>query len=91
MRLFQLHSHLRPVSVPEGPDSDAGILPRSLAVIFSSIGERLFSGASIKPHRCRDFSRLGPEQQTEEVLFKRNLLRQLKEVRCSVSGSSGQF
>lgn len=62
-----------------GPDSDAGILPRSLDVIFSSIDEKVFPGMSIKPHRCREFTRLTVEQQTEEALFKRSLLRQLKE------------
>ncbi|XP_013768908.1 kinesin-like protein KIF20B [Pundamilia nyererei] len=62
-----------------GPDSDAGILPRSLDVIFSSINEKVFPGMSIKPHRCREFTRLTVEQQTEEALFKRSLLRQLKE------------
>uniref|UniRef100_A0A3P8N9Y9 Kinesin motor domain-containing protein n=1 Tax=Astatotilapia calliptera TaxID=8154 RepID=A0A3P8N9Y9_ASTCA len=65
-----------------GPDSDAGILPRSLDVIFSSINEKVFPGMSIKPHRCREFTRLTVEQQTEEALFKRSLLRQLKEVMC---------
>ncbi|KAM9345101.1 kinesin-like protein KIF20B [Symphorus nematophorus] len=62
-----------------GPDADAGILPRSLDVIFSSIDERVFSGMSIKPHRCREFTRLTREQQAEEAVFKRNLFRQLKE------------
>nr|XP_054606408.1 kinesin-like protein KIF20B [Nothobranchius furzeri] len=62
-----------------GPDSDAGILPRSLGVIFSSIGEKIFTGMCIKPHRCREFSKLSWEQQAEEALFKRSLLRQFKE------------
>ncbi|XP_026212044.1 kinesin-like protein KIF20B isoform X2 [Anabas testudineus] len=62
-----------------GPDADAGILPRSLDVIFGSIGEQVFSGMDIKPHRCREFTRLTREQQVEEVTFKRNLFRQLKE------------
>uniref|UniRef100_A0A3B4TKX1 Kinesin family member 20Ba n=1 Tax=Seriola dumerili TaxID=41447 RepID=A0A3B4TKX1_SERDU len=63
-----------------GPDADAGILPRSLDVIFSSIDEHVFPGMSIKPHRCREFTRLTREQQAEEALFKRNLFKQLKEV-----------
>ncbi|XP_022604364.1 kinesin-like protein KIF20B [Seriola dumerili] len=62
-----------------GPDADAGILPRSLDVIFSSIDEHVFPGMSIKPHRCREFTRLTREQQAEEALFKRNLFKQLKE------------
>ncbi|XP_070697167.1 kinesin-like protein KIF20B [Pempheris klunzingeri] len=62
-----------------GPDADAGILPRSLDVIFSSIDERVFTGMSIKPHRCREFTRLSREHQAEEAVLKRNLFRQLKE------------
>ncbi|XP_029377077.1 kinesin-like protein KIF20B isoform X2 [Echeneis naucrates] len=62
-----------------GPDADAGILPRCLDVIFSNIDELVFPGMSIKPHRCREFTRLTREQQAEEVLFKRNLFKQLKE------------
>uniref|UniRef100_A0A3Q3E857 Kinesin family member 20Ba n=2 Tax=Labrus bergylta TaxID=56723 RepID=A0A3Q3E857_9LABR len=34
---------------------------------------------SIKPQRCREFTRLTREQEAEEALFKRNLFRQLKE------------
>uniref|UniRef100_A0A665VNR2 Kinesin family member 20Ba n=1 Tax=Echeneis naucrates TaxID=173247 RepID=A0A665VNR2_ECHNA len=70
-----------------GPDADAGILPRCLDVIFSNIDELVFPGMSIKPHRCREFTRLTREQQAEEVLFKRNLFKQLKEVTCAVSVS----
>uniref|UniRef100_A0A8C9XJH7 Kinesin-like protein n=1 Tax=Sander lucioperca TaxID=283035 RepID=A0A8C9XJH7_SANLU len=66
-----------------GPDADAGILPRSLDVIFSSIDEQVFTGMSIKPHRCQEFTRLTVEQQAEEVAFKRNFFRQLKEVTLS--------
>ncbi|KAM4591248.1 uncharacterized protein kif20ba isoform 2-T2 [Odontesthes bonariensis] len=62
-----------------GPDADAGILPRSLDVIFGSIDERVFPGMSIKPQRCREFLRLSGEQQAEEAAFKRNLLRPFKE------------
>ncbi|KAG7231833.1 hypothetical protein INR49_010279 [Caranx melampygus] len=62
-----------------GPDADAGILPRSLALIFNTIDEQVFPGMSIKPHRCREFVRLSREQQAEEVLFKRSLFKQLKE------------
>ena len=68
------------VLVTPGPDADAGILPRSLDVIFSSIDEQVFTGMSIKPHRCQEFTRLTVEQQAEEVAFKKNFFRQLKEV-----------
>uniref|UniRef100_A0A3Q1FU48 Kinesin family member 20Ba n=1 Tax=Acanthochromis polyacanthus TaxID=80966 RepID=A0A3Q1FU48_9TELE len=70
-----------------GPDADAGILPRTLDVIFSSIDEQVFPEMSLKPHRCREFTRLTREQQNEEALFKRNLFRQLKEVTSSTSSS----
>ncbi|KAM9803945.1 kinesin-like protein KIF20B [Neosynchiropus ocellatus] len=62
-----------------GPDADAGILPRSLQVIFSSIEDQVFNGMSIKPHRCIEFTSLTQEQQVMEATFKRNLMRQMKE------------
>ncbi|KAK5854386.1 hypothetical protein PBY51_015459 [Eleginops maclovinus] len=62
-----------------GPDADAGILPRTLDVIFSSIDEQVFTGTSIKPQRCSEVTRLTAEQQAEEAAFKRNFLGQLKE------------
>ncbi|MEQ2307013.1 hypothetical protein AMECASPLE_013954, partial [Ameca splendens] len=62
-----------------GPDCEAGILPRSLHVIFSSIHDHVFQGLGVKPHRCREFTVLNREQQAEEALFKKNLLKQLKE------------
>ncbi|KAK5908938.1 hypothetical protein CgunFtcFv8_016954 [Champsocephalus gunnari] len=62
-----------------GPDADAGILPRTLDVIFSSIGEQVFNGTSIKPQRCREFTRLNAEQQAEEAAFKIRFFRQFKE------------
>uniref|UniRef100_UPI003AB04F77 kinesin-like protein KIF20B n=1 Tax=Centroberyx gerrardi TaxID=166262 RepID=UPI003AB04F77 len=62
-----------------GPDADAGILPRSLNVIFNSIEERVYTQMSIKPQRCREFMRLTKEQQAEEAVCKRNVFRQLKE------------
>lgn len=63
-----------------GPESDGGILPRSLNVIFNSIEGRIYSQNNIKPHRCVDFMRLTKEQQDEEATNKRNLLRRFKDV-----------
>ncbi|MEQ2189423.1 hypothetical protein GOODEAATRI_025117 [Goodea atripinnis] len=60
-------------------DCEAGILPRSLHVIFSSIHDHVFQGLGVKPHRCREFTVLNREQQAEEALFKKNLLKQFKE------------
>lgn len=64
-----------------GPDHDTGLLPRSLSVIFNSIDGRLYSRSDLKPQRCRDFSRLTPDQQAAESSSKKNLMRLLKEVR----------
>uniref|UniRef100_A0A3Q2YNS3 Kinesin family member 20Ba n=1 Tax=Hippocampus comes TaxID=109280 RepID=A0A3Q2YNS3_HIPCM len=63
-----------------GPDGDAGILPRSLDAIFSSMEGKVSTGPSIKPQRCREFVSLSEEQRAEEAAFKDNLLRHLKEV-----------
>ncbi|XP_026132496.1 kinesin-like protein KIF20B isoform X1 [Carassius auratus] len=63
-----------------GPDSDGGILPRSLNVIFNSIEGRNYFQNNIKPHRCVDFIRLTKEQQDEEATNKRNLLRRFKDI-----------
>ncbi|XP_024857829.1 kinesin-like protein KIF20B isoform X2 [Kryptolebias marmoratus] len=73
-----------------GPDSDAGVLPRSLDVIFSSIDEQVYPGASVKPHRCREFTRLSREQQVEEALFKKNLLRQSEKSNTSMLNVTNQ-
>ncbi|XP_035981799.1 kinesin-like protein KIF20B [Fundulus heteroclitus] len=59
-----------------GPDSDGGVVPRSLRLIFSSLQERLLQGASVRPQRCREFTVLTRQQQAEEALVKKNLLRE---------------
>lgn len=69
----------RPVYL-SGPDHDTGLLPRSLSVIFNSMEGRLYSRTDLKPQRCRDYSRLTPDQQAAESNSKKNLLRLLKEV-----------
>ncbi|KAL6095381.1 kif20b [Pungitius sinensis] len=72
-----------------GPDHDSGLLPRSLSVIFNSIEGRLYARSDLKPQRCRDVSRLTPDQQAAESSGKRNLLRLLKESdRSQTSGRS---
>ncbi|XP_063077606.1 kinesin-like protein KIF20B [Engraulis encrasicolus] len=62
-----------------GPESDGGIVPRSLRVIFQSIEGRIYTQNNIKPHRCMDFTRLTKLQQDEESTSKRSLLKRLKE------------
>ncbi|XP_024151133.1 kinesin-like protein KIF20A isoform X2 [Oryzias melastigma] len=72
-----------------GPEHDSGLLPRSLAVIFNSIEDRLYSRNDLKPQRCKDFSRLTAEQQAAESSSKGSLLRLFKETdRTQTSGRS---
>ncbi|RVE59266.1 hypothetical protein OJAV_G00186890 [Oryzias javanicus] len=72
-----------------GPEHDSGLLPRSLAVIFNSVEDRLYSRNDLKPQRCKDFSRLTAEQQAAESSGKRSLLRLFKESdRTQTSGRS---
>ncbi|XP_023686718.1 kinesin-like protein KIF20B isoform X1 [Paramormyrops kingsleyae] len=73
-----------------GSDSDGGILPRSLNLIFSSIEERIYTQMNIKPHRCREFTRLTKDQQDEETANKRNIMRFFKESECQKSMTSQQ-
>ncbi|XP_045073623.1 kinesin-like protein KIF20B isoform X3 [Coregonus clupeaformis] len=62
-----------------GPEANAGILPRSLNVIFNNVEGRVYNQMTIKPQRCREFIRLTKDQQSEEATSKRNLFRLLKE------------
>ncbi|XP_055360201.1 kinesin-like protein KIF20A isoform X2 [Betta splendens] len=71
-----------------GPEHDSGLLPRSLSVIFNSIKDRLYNRMDLKPQRCREVSRLTPDQQAAESSSKKNLLRLLKE--NDRSGTSGR-
>ncbi|XP_075934477.1 kinesin-like protein KIF20B [Anarhichas minor] len=74
-----------------GPDHDSGLLPRSLSVIFNSIDSRLYGRSDLKPQRCRDFSRLTPDQQAAESSSKRNLLRLFKESDKSQTSGRSTF
>uniref|UniRef100_A0A8C6WIG0 Kinesin motor domain-containing protein n=1 Tax=Neogobius melanostomus TaxID=47308 RepID=A0A8C6WIG0_9GOBI len=69
-----------------GPEADGGILPRSLSTVFNSIEGRVYRDISVRPHRCREYTRLTKEQQAEQILFKRSLFKQLREV-GSVGGT----
>ncbi|XP_059376232.1 kinesin-like protein KIF20B [Carassius carassius] len=70
-----------------GSDTDPGILPRSLNMIFSSLDGRIFTQMCLKPQRCRDFIRLTKDQQNEEAAGKRNLLKLFKETDAQKSTS----
>ncbi|KAM4715918.1 kinesin-like protein KIF20B isoform 2-T3 [Anableps anableps] len=68
-----------------GPDHNSGLLPRSLSVIFNSMEGHLYGCSDLKPQRCRDFSRLTPDQLAAEISTKKNLLRLLKESNKSLT------
>uniref|UniRef100_A0A671FQI2 Kinesin family member 20B n=1 Tax=Rhinolophus ferrumequinum TaxID=59479 RepID=A0A671FQI2_RHIFE len=61
-------------------EENIGILPRTLNVLFDSLQERLYTKMNLKPHRSREYLRLSPDQEKEEVANKSALLRQVKEV-----------
>ncbi|KAM4600298.1 kinesin-like protein KIF20B [Fundulus diaphanus] len=73
-----------------GPDSDGGVVPRSLRLIFSSLQERLLQGASVRPQRCREFTVLTRQQQAEEALVKKNLLRESENGSSSLLNTTQQ-
>ncbi|XP_034880616.1 kinesin-like protein KIF20B [Mirounga leonina] len=64
----------------QGTEENIGILPRTLNVLFDSLQERLYTKMNLKPHRSREYLRLSPHQEKEEVASKSALLRQIKEV-----------
>ncbi|XP_057592600.1 kinesin-like protein KIF20B isoform X3 [Hippopotamus amphibius kiboko] len=64
----------------QGTEENTGILPRTLNVLFDSLQERLYAKMNLKPHRSREYLRLSPDQEKEEVASKSALLRQIKEV-----------
>lgn len=64
----------------QGTEENVGILPRTLNVLFDSLQEKLYTKMNLKPHRSREYLRLSPEQENEEIANKNALLRQIKEV-----------
>ncbi|KAM6186106.1 kinesin-like protein KIF20B [Rhynchocyon petersi] len=64
----------------QGTEENIGILPRTLNVLFDSLREKLYTKMDLKPHRSREYIRLSPEQEKEEVTNKTTLLRQIKEI-----------
>ncbi|XP_034286265.1 kinesin-like protein KIF20B isoform X1 [Pantherophis guttatus] len=70
-----------------GTDEDRGILPRTLDMVFQSIGNKLYPDMNLKPHRCRDYRNLSKEEVREEISAKNVLLRLLKEVDCHSNSS----
>ncbi|XP_053307113.1 kinesin-like protein KIF20B [Spea bombifrons] len=76
----------------QGTKDDAGILPRSMEMLFNTIQGNVYSKMDVKPHRCRDYIRLTKDQVKVEVAFKNNVLRQIKEVdpQCSIRSNSSR-
>ncbi|XP_037661049.1 kinesin-like protein KIF20B isoform X2 [Choloepus didactylus] len=64
----------------QGTEENIGILPRTLNVLFDGLQERLYTKMNLKPHRSREYLRLSPDQEKEEIASKSTLLRQIKEV-----------
>ncbi|KAM5140908.1 kinesin-like protein KIF20B isoform 2-T3 [Mantella aurantiaca] len=79
----------------QGTKYDAGVLPRSMEMLFNTIEGKVYSKMDLKPHRCRDYIRLTKEQMKAESAFKNSVLRHTKEadpqfsIRSNNSGTSG--
>ncbi|OPJ87973.1 kinesin-like protein KIF20A [Patagioenas fasciata monilis] len=59
----------------QGSHKDGGILPRSLAVIFNSVGDRLYQAMDLKPSLSNEVIWLDSRQVRQEETKKQTLLR----------------
>ncbi|KAM6056507.1 Kinesin-like KIF20A [Chlamydotis macqueenii] len=59
----------------QGSNKDGGILPRSLAVIFNSVGERLYQAMDLKPFLSNEVICLDSRQVRQEETKKQTMLR----------------
>uniref|UniRef100_A0A8B9Q4P5 Kinesin-like protein n=1 Tax=Apteryx owenii TaxID=8824 RepID=A0A8B9Q4P5_APTOW len=59
----------------QGTNKDGGILPRSLAVIFNSVGDRLYQAMDLKPSLSNEVMWLDSRQVRQEETKKQTLLR----------------
>ncbi|XP_048803164.1 kinesin-like protein KIF20B [Lagopus muta] len=64
----------------QGTEDDVGILPRTMDMLFKTIGGRLYTKMDLKPIRWRDYLKLTKDQVREEAALKNSLLRLTKEV-----------
>uniref|UniRef100_A0A803YSP3 Kinesin motor domain-containing protein n=1 Tax=Meleagris gallopavo TaxID=9103 RepID=A0A803YSP3_MELGA len=64
----------------QGTEDDVGILPRTMDMLFKTIGGRLYTKMDLKPIRWRDYIKLTKDQVREETALKNSLLRLTKEV-----------
>lgn len=60
-----------------GTVSDPGILPRSLGVIFNTIGDKLYQGQLLKPKNYSEVKFLSKEEQAVEMEFKELLMKKV--------------
>ncbi|OCT70105.1 kinesin family member 20B S homeolog isoform X2 [Xenopus laevis] len=74
----------------QGTKDNEGILPRSMDMLFNSIQGRVYNKMDVKPHRCKDYVRLTKEQVKAEVALKNSVLRQIKEVDCSIRSNNSR-
>lgn len=73
--------------VASGSIKDGGILPRSLAVIFNSVGDRLYQAMDLKPSLSNEVIWLDSRQVRQEETKKQTMLRGgLWEVSMSLLG-----
>ncbi|KAM9185159.1 kinesin-like protein KIF20A [Mergus octosetaceus] len=59
----------------QGSIKDGGILPRSLAVIFNSVGDRLYQAMDLKPSLSNEVIWLDSRQVRQEETKKQTMLR----------------
>ncbi|KFV96971.1 PREDICTED: kinesin-like protein KIF20A [Eurypyga helias] len=59
----------------QGSSKDGGILPRSLAVIFNSVGDRLYQAMDLKPFHSNEVIWLESRQVRQEETKKQTMLR----------------
>ncbi|NXN92042.1 KI20A protein, partial [Rhinopomastus cyanomelas] len=59
----------------QGSNKDGGILPRSLALIFNSVGKQLYQSMDLKPCFSSEVIRLDSRQVRQEETKKQTLLR----------------
>uniref|UniRef100_A0A8C5ULT1 Kinesin-like protein n=1 Tax=Malurus cyaneus samueli TaxID=2593467 RepID=A0A8C5ULT1_9PASS len=59
----------------QGTTQDGGILPRSLATIFNSVGDRLYQAMDLKPALSTEVTRLDSRQVRQEEVKKQMMLQ----------------
>ncbi|NWI53800.1 KI20A protein, partial [Calyptomena viridis] len=59
----------------QGTNQDGGILPRSLATIFSSVGDQLYQAMDLKPSFSNEVIRLDSRQTQQEESKKQMMLQ----------------